>query len=88
MRTRAPNQTMPLEELRKKVWKHKQEGREIIKKMITLQAHFEKMQEYYEEWEEKLKAIDDDIQAAAAEHGIPPQEVEEYDALDDLLGAD
>lgn len=88
MRIRQPNQCLSLAELRELIRKHKARGREIIKELKNLQAHWEKMQEYYEEWEADLNKIQDAINEASIEHKVPPQEIEEYDALEDLLGAD
>lgn len=87
MRVRKPDATISLHELRQQIIRHKEKGRHIVAEIKKLEAHFEKMQEYYEEWEKELNSIQETITAAEKEHGIQAREVEEFDPLDDLLGA-
>lgn len=85
MRTRQPNKSLSLEEIRELIHTHKEKGRKIIADLAKLHNHYTKMQEYYSEWEDELNVIQRHIDVAAEEHGIPAKEVEEYDALADVL---
>lgn len=86
MRMRKPDATINLEELKRKIQEHKDKGRELIVALKCLISHFERMQEYYSEWEDRMNAIQNEINKASEEHGVPIEQIEEYDALADMLG--
>ena len=86
MRIRKPDQSLNLAELREEVYKHKEKGRLIVADLKSLLSHYEKMQEYYEEWESELNRIQEAINQASEKHNIPKEEVEEYDILSELFG--
>lgn len=75
-RVRA-TETIDLNELREEIIKHKEEGIKII-------AHFKKMEEYYNDWQDRLYALEKKITEAEEQHGITQEQVEEYDALADI----
>lgn len=72
-----------LDELRQAIDFHSREGKKII-------SHFNKMQEYYDEWQSRLIEIDNAIENQAKEHGLSreeilaPIETDVLDILDDL----
>lgn len=86
MRIREPNKSLTLDELRKEIEKHKEEGRKIVADIKILLSHYKKMEEYYSEWEDELNNIQNKINKASQDYGIPVKEVEEYDALSDVFG--
>lgn len=59
-----------LDELRKAINAHKEEGRKLI-------SHFNKMQEYYSDWEDRLVEIDNAVERIKKEHGISRDEIVE-----------
>lgn len=86
MRIRAPNQSIQLDELHNEIVKVKDKGIEVVRRLKILLSHFEKTQEYYEEWENDLNKIQEKINTASVEHKLPIAQIEEYDALTDALG--
>ena len=86
MRVRKPDQSLNLADLKEEIYRHKEKGRQIAADLKNLSSHYEKMQEYYEEWENQLNKIQEAINQASEEHSIPKEEVEEYDVLSDLFG--
>lgn len=77
--------SITLEELKKLIAKHKEEGRKLIAEMKRLQSHFEKMQAYYSDWEDDMTTLERLVDDTKKEHGLPIEKIEEYDALDDIL---
>jgi hypothetical protein len=55
-----------------------EEGRKIIN-------HFNKLEEYYNDWQDRLYRIELKIQEAEKETGLDVEEIAEYDALADAL---
>lgn len=86
MRVRAPDISISLEELKLLIRKHKERGRELIVEIKKLEAHFDRMNEYYEQWEDDILAINKEIDKLKVSHGITIEQVEEYDALKDIMG--
>lgn len=86
MRVRTPDKSISLEELKHLVKKHKERGRELITEIKKLEAHYDKMNEYYEQWEEDILSISKEIDNLKVSHGVTIEQVEEYDALKDILG--
>lgn len=86
MRTRMPDASISLEDLKKLIAVHKEEGRKLIGEMKKLQSHFEKMQEYYSEWEDDMTALEGLIDQHKEEHGLPIEKIVEYNVLDDIMG--
>lgn len=70
---------LDLNDLRARIIRHKEEGAKII-------SHFNKMQEYYDEWQDRLNTIQEEINSAERDYGIPPKEIQEYTLLDNILG--
>lgn len=64
-----------LADLRERIEKHKEDGEKII-------SHFNKMQEYYSNWEDRLLVLEKEISEAESTLGLTKEEVTEYNALD------
>jgi len=64
--------------LREEIIKLKGEGSKIIN-------HYNKLEEYYGDWEDRLYKIEKKIQEAELTLGLDKQEIEQYDALEDAL---
>lgn len=79
MRGRKSNADLELADIRNKIIKHREKG-------LILISHFNKMQEYYEQWETELNEIQEAITKISEEHGVSTKEVEQYDALADVFG--
>lgn len=77
MRIKKPVKELDLQELRDEIVEIKKEGEKII-------SHFNKMQEYYSDWEDRLLKIEYAILEAEEQHGLTREEVVEYNALDDI----
>ncbi len=75
-----------LDQIKQAIRKHKERGKWIINETRILESHFTKMQEYYMEWESDMLTIQREIEKAKDKYGIPETEIEEFDALSDLLG--
>lgn len=83
---RRPNVNITLEELRQLIQDHKEKGRELIAQIRLLESHYNKLQEYYGEWENQMNSIQNAINKLSEEEGVPIEKIEEYDALSDMLG--
>lgn len=69
-----------LEDLKLAIAEHKVEGKKII-------SHFNQMEKYYSDWEDRLVEIDRAIQEAENITGLPREEIiQEHDPIGDLLG--
>ena len=86
MRIRKPDADISLTELKQIIQEHKEKGRELVAGMKILLSHAEKMEEYYSEWESRANEIQEAINNLSKEQGIPLGQIEEYDALTDMLG--
>lgn len=75
---RKPKKVINLQELREEIFKIKEEGSKII-------SHYRKLEEYYDDWQDRLYKIEKQIQEAENELGLNKEEIEEYDALSDAL---
>lgn len=78
-----------LKTLKYLVQKHREQGKKLVEGLKKLQDHAAKMEEYYTNWEFDFVAIQKAIDEAKEKHGIPQEEIEEieeFNALDDLLG--
>ena len=84
MRVRKPDTTISLEDLKKLIRKHKEQGRNLIGEMRSLLSHAEKMQEYYSEWEDRLNQIQNSINELSTEHDVI--DVDDYDMVGEVLG--
>lgn len=76
-KTRPPT---PLEEcvlLRQEISKLKTEGKKII-------SHFKKLEEYYDDWQDRFNAVEKKLQEIENEVGIPPEQIAEYNAFDEI----
>jgi uncharacterized protein YydD (DUF2326 family) len=67
-----------LHAIREEIVKHVDEGKKII-------SHYNKMLEYYSDWEDRLNAIDKKIAEAEEATGLTKDEIVEYDALAEAL---
>lgn len=86
MRVRAPNASISIPELKKKIREHKEGGRRLIADLESLKSHYHKMLEYYEQWESDMNKIQNSINELSSKHNIPDTEFEEYDMVEDMLG--
>lgn len=77
-----------LKTLKYLVQKHREQGQKLVEGLKNLQAHAVKMEEYYTSWELGFVVIQKAIDEAKEKYGIPQEEIEEFNALDDLLGDD
>lgn len=81
MRIKQTKATPDLGELRERWRKLKEEGELQVAKYIS---HMKKMEEYYSDWEDRLNAIQEEINKLEDEHGIKPEIIVEYDLTQDL----
>lgn len=70
--------TVDLNSLKDKIARHKEEGEKII-------SHFNKMKEYYDDWENRLMSIEYEIVVAEEKLGLTREQITEYDATADLI---
>lgn len=78
MRLKKPKAQLNLQELREEIIALKKEGQIIM-------SHYKKLDEYYSDWEDRLYKIEKKIQEAEEQYNIPKEEIEEYNALADVL---
>lgn len=82
MKVKKTKATPDLAELRERYRKIKEEGELQVSRYV---AHMKKMEEYYSDWEDRLYAIEKEIQNLEEEHGITADKVTEYDIINDFL---
>lgn len=83
MRVKQTKATPDLSELREKYRKIKEEGELQVARYA---AHMKKMEEYYSDWEDRLYAIEKEIQNVEKDYGITADKITEFDIISDILG--
>lgn len=81
MRIKNTKATPDLQELRTRFYALKEEGERMCSNFV---AHAKKMEEYYSDWEDRLNAIQEEINKLEKDYGIGAEEIIEYDLTQDL----